>query len=134
MKVKGPSSPLSSGAEPLDPLDPRELQKAVKGERFAAMLSQLESQVASSSSASSSSNSTRAALEEIANASTLTSSEGAATAVRESARYMIRSRLSKQFRDTEQAQNLVNDLGEYVANDPLLKSQLLSILQRIRTG
>jgi hypothetical protein len=130
MKVKG-GSPLSSGAEPLEPLDARELRKAVEGDRFAAALSQLEGQGAEQTGGAKSA--TRAALAEIANSSNLSSSEGAATAVRESARYMIRSRLGEKYRDTEQGQRVIKDLSAYVASDPLLKSKLLSILKQIRT-
>ena len=136
MKVKGPGSPLSGGAEPLEPLDPRALRKAIDSDRFAAALSQLEAQAATTGAqqATNALSATRAALEQIANSANLASSEGAATAVRESARYMIRSRLSDRYRDTEHAQHLVRDLSEYVATDPLLKTKLLSILQKIKAG
>jgi hypothetical protein len=136
MKIKGPGSPLSGGAEPLESLDPRDLRKAVESERFANALSQLEGQAATSSTGQTggATNATRAALAEIAGASNLASSEGAATAVRESARHMIRTRLSEKYRDTEQGQKLINDLGEYVASDPLLKLKLLNILRKIQTG
>jgi len=53
-------------------------------------------------------------------------------AVRESARYMIRSRLSKQYRETEEGERIIEGLSEYVAADPLLKSKLLSILQKVK--
>lgn len=130
MKVNRPGSPLSSGAEPLDPLDPQELQQAVKGERFAAALSQLEAQAAGG--AGQASNPTRAALEQIAQSSDLQTSEGAATAVRESARLMIRSRLHERFRQSEQGSSLVEKMSEFVASDPLLNSKLLGILQRLK--
>lgn len=129
---------MSSGSVPLEPLDPGELRKSVENEKFAAALSQLEAQAGAGTTgagqASGAGNPTRAALEEIANSSNLTSSEGAATAVRESARYMIRSRLSEKYRDTEHGQRLVKDLSEFVSSDPLLKTKLLSILQKIRMG
>jgi hypothetical protein len=136
MKIKGPGSPLSGGAEPLESLDPRELRKVVESDRFASALSQLEGEAATSGTAQTggTANATRAALAEIAGSSNLSSSEGAATAVRESARHMIRTRLSEKYRETEQGQKLVKELGEYVASDPLLKLKLLSILQKIQTG
>ncbi|HEX8474462.1 MAG TPA: hypothetical protein VF666_10545 [Pyrinomonadaceae bacterium] len=133
MKIKG-SSPLSSGAESLESLDPRDLRKAIESDRFAAALTQFEAQAGATDGASSANNTTRAALEQIANSSDLATGEGAASAVRESARYMIRSRLSDKYRDSEHAQRLVTDLSDYVANDPLLKNKLLSILHRVRTG
>ena len=130
MKIKG-GSPLSGGAEQLESLDPRDLRK-VEGDRFAAALSQLEGQGAGQTGEAMSA--TRAALSEIANSSNLASSEGAASAVRESARYMIKSRLGEKYRETEQGQRLVKDLGAYVASEPLLKSKLLSILKQMQTG
>lgn len=124
---------MSSGAEPLEPLDPKELQQAVKGERFAAALSQLEAQTMGQQR-SGALDPTRAALAQLANTANLSSSEGAATAVRESARLMIRSRLHEKFRHTEPGQRLVEKLSEYVADDPLLNAKLLSILQRIKAA
>lgn len=131
MKINRPGSPLSSGAEPLDPLDPKELQESVRGERFAAALSNLEAQ--SAGGAGGAENPVRAALEEIANTANLSSGEGAATAVRESARHMIRSRLSERFKESEQAEQLIEKLTEFVAADPLLNSKLLGILQKLKT-
>ena len=132
MKVNRPGSPLSSGAEPIEQLDAQELQKALKGERFNAALAQLEAQAAGGGGETSSP--TRAALAQIADAANLSSSEGAAAAVRESARFMVRSRLGEKFRDTEQASTLVERLSEFVASDPLLHSKLLGILQKVKTA
>ena len=133
MKVNRPGSPLSGGAEPLEPLDPQELKRAVKSEQFAAALSQIEAQAASAG-AQQTMNPTRAALEHIAGSANLMSSEGAAQAVRESARFMIRSRLSERFRQSESGTRLIEDLSEYVAGDQLLKTKLLAILKRIKQG
>jgi gamma-glutamyl:cysteine ligase YbdK (ATP-grasp superfamily) len=132
MKVNRPGSPLSGGAEPLDPLDPQELQATVKSERFNAALASLEAQAAGGSGEAQSP--VRAALAQIADASNLSSSEGAAAAVRESARFMVRSRLHEKFRDTEQGSTLVERLSEFVASDPLLSSKLLGILHKVKTG
>lgn len=132
MKVNRPGSPLSSGAEPLDPLDPQELRSAVKSERFAAALSQLDAQAARGGQGAQ--NPTRAALEKIAQQANLSSGEGAATAVRESARFMLRSRLHEKFRQSEQGESLVEKLSEYVTSDPLLNAKLLGILQRLKAA
>ena len=138
MKVNRTGSPLSSGAESVDSVEAQELQKAVKSEKFAAALSQLEAQATAGAgqgaSASASSSATRAMLEEIATGADLATNEGAAMAVRESARFMIRSRLSKKFGESEQAENIVENLSEYVASDPLLKLKLLTILQRLKAA
>lgn len=132
MKVNRPGSPLSGGAEPLEPLDPQELQKALKSERFSAALAHLEAQAGAGAGGAESP--ARAALAQIADAANLSSSEGAAAAVRESARFMVRSRLREKFRDTEQGSTLVERLSEFVASDPLLHSKLLGILQKVKSG
>ena len=132
MKVNRPGSPLSSGAEPVEQLDAKELQQALKSERFNAALAQLEAQAAGGTAESASP--ARAALAQIADTANLSSSEGAAAAVRESARFMVRSRLNEKFRDTEQGSTLVERLSEFVASDPLLHSKLLGILQKVKTG
>ena len=131
-KVKGPSSPLSSGAEALEPLSAHDLQKSGIGGQFAASLAQLETQGQSEEAAGATA-ATRSALAEIASRADFGSSEGVATAVRESARYMIRSRLHENFRDTEQGTRMVSELGDYVSTDPLIKAKLLAILQRIQS-
>jgi hypothetical protein len=132
MKVNRPGSPLSSGAEPIEQLDSQELQSQLKSERFNAALAQLEAQAAGGTG--SASTPTRAALAQIADASNLSSSEGAAAAVRESARFMVRSRLNEKFRNSEQGSTLVERLSEFVASDPLLHSKLLGILQKVKTA
>lgn len=132
MKVNRPGSPLSSGAEPLEPLDPQELQNTIKSERFAAALSQLEAQATGGGQAAQSP--TRSALEQIAQGANLANSEGASSAVRESARYMIQSGLHEKFRQSEQANRLVEQLSDFVTADPLLNSKLLLILKRLKAG
>jgi hypothetical protein len=131
MKVNRPGSPLSSGAEPVEPVEAQELQNALKTERFNAALAQLEAQAAGRTGGAQSP--VRAALAQIADASNLSSGEGAAAAVRESARFMVRSRLNEKFRDSEQATSLVERLSEFVASDPLLHSKLLGILHKVKT-
>ena len=131
MKVNRPGSPLSSGAESVEPLEAQELQNALKTERFNAALAQLEAQAAGG--AGGKSGPVRAALAQIADASNLSSSEGAAAAVRESARFMVRARLNEKFRETEQGTTLVERLSEFVATDPLLHSKLLGILHKVKT-
>lgn len=128
MKVNRPGSPLSSGAESVEP---QELQNALKTERFNAALAQLEAQAAGENGGAASP--MRAALSQIADASNLSSSEGAAAAVRESARFMVRARLKEKFRETEQGSTLVERLSEFVAADPLLHSKLLGILHKVKT-
>ena len=126
MKVNRPGDGLTGSTEPLEP---RDLQNLVKGERFEAVLSELEGQAAAGSNTVDNSmamSATRAALAQIANAADLANAGQSLSAVRESARYMIRSRLSKQYRTTEEGERVIEGLSEYVASDPLLKAKILS--------
>lgn len=133
MKINRPGDPLTGSTEPLDP---RDLQNLVKGERFEAVLSELEGQagasVPNSVDNSAAMSDTRAALARIASGADLANSGQSLSAVRDSARYMISSRLSKQFRKTEEGERVIEGLSEYVASDPLLKSKILSILQKVK--
>ena len=135
MKVNRPGDPLTGATEPLDP---RDLQNVVKGERFEAVLSELEGQAATTSGNTvdnaQAMSSTRAALTSIAKEADLANASQALSAVRESARFMISSRLSEQYRATEEGERLIEGLSEYVASDPLLKSKILSILQKVKTA
>jgi hypothetical protein len=135
MKINRPGDPLTGSTEPLDP---RDLQNLVKGERFEAVLSELEGQTGASAGNtvdnSAAMSATRAALAQIASGADLANASQSVSAVRESARYMIGSRLSKQFRTTEEGERVIEGLSEYVASDPLLKSKILSILQKVKTA
>ena len=133
MKINRPGDPLTGSTEPLDP---RDLQNLVKGERFEAVLSELEGQAGATAANtvdnSGAVGSTRAALAQIASSADLANASQSLSAVRESARYMISSRLNKQFRKTEEGERVIEGLSEYVASDPLLKSKILSILQKVK--
>lgn len=140
MKVKRPGSPIS-GAESVEAPTSKEIQKAIKGERFADALAQLEAgMTAGAQGTSGGANAagaqagTRTALAEIAAAANLSTNEGVASAVRESARFIVRGRLGENQRDTEQGERLTEELSEYVAGDPLLKSKIFRILQHIKAA
>jgi hypothetical protein len=133
MKINRPGEPMTGATEPLDP---RDLQNLVKGERFEAVLSELEGQagasVPNSVDNSTAMSATRAVLAGIASGADLANAGQSLSAVRDSARYMISSRLSKQYRKTEEGERVIEGLSEYVASDPLLKSKILSILQKVK--
>ncbi|HEX2269824.1 MAG TPA: hypothetical protein VHH35_09825 [Pyrinomonadaceae bacterium] len=133
MKINRPGDPLTGST---DPLEPRDLQNVVKGERFEAVLSELEAQAGATAGNSvdnsTAMSATRAALSRIAKEADLANASQALSAVRESARFMISSRLSDQYRTTEEGERLIEGLSEYVASDPLLKSKILSILQKVK--
>ena len=134
MSVKGPRSPLSSGAESLEPLSPQDLQRAVKSEKFEAALAQLANQIEQDGQTGETANPTRTALGQIANNADLTTGEGASAAVRESARFMVKSRLQENFKDTEQGEKVSDELGEYITQDPFLNRRVLGILQKLKSA
>ena len=133
MKINRPGDALTGATEPIDP---RDLQNLVKGERFEAVLSEIEGQASASVpntvDNSAAMSDTRAALARIASGADLANAGQSLSAVRESARFMISSRLSKQYRKTEEGERVIEGLSEYVASDPLLKSKILSILQKVK--
>src|ERR1700745_1095442 len=98
MKVNRPGDPLTGSTESLDP---RDLQNLIKGERFEAVLSELEGQAANQANeaggTAAAAGTTKAALAKIAAGADLANAGQSLLAVRESARFMIRSRLSKQY-------------------------------------
>lgn len=120
MKINKSKSPFVSGA---DAPDEKDIAKAVKGEKFAEALSSLESTYAESAPSE-----TRAALTAIAGQYDLSNEENRQKAARESAEFLVKSRLSEKYKDSEKT---VKDLGKFVAEDPFLKSKLLSILQKL---
>lgn len=120
--------PLSSGAESVEPLEPRDLQSVVKSDKFEAALNQLEAQVGAEQTSGAQSP-TRSALSEIANNSNLSPD----VQVREAARYMVNSRLQEKFRETKQGEQIVEDLSDYIADDPFLSKKLSNILQKLKS-
>lgn len=133
MSVKKTSSPLSSGAEALEPLGGKDELKQGKVEKsFEAALAELAGQIEQTGANEKTDNPTRAKFQEIANNGNLDSPEGAMTAVQESAKYLVGSRLSDEMRDSEQGKKVTEELGEYLSKDPLMNKKILGILQRLK--
>lgn len=120
MKVNKSKSPFVSGA---DAPDEKDIARAVKGEKFAETLSALESTGYENVPSEA-----RATLTAIARQYDLSNEENRQKAVLESAEFLVKSRLSEEYKDSEKT---VGDLSRYVADDPFLKSKLLSILQKL---
>ena len=133
MSVKKTSSPFSSGAESLEPLSQKETKKAGKTEgSFEAALSDVEGQLDQAGDASKSSSAERSALSNIASNAQLDTPEGAFGAVKESAGFLVKSRLNEGFGETEKGEKLTEDLSEYIARDPFMHRKILGILQRLK--
>jgi hypothetical protein len=137
LKIKRPDSLFQGSTEPLDPNQTTDAS-AARGE-FADALSQVESAldrggvIAPGGPGGGSSSAIRQALLSIASRADLSQTEQANKALRESAQFMIRSRLAERYRDSRQSTRLVEGLSDYVINDPFLKRKLLSILKRIKS-
>ena len=133
MSVKKTSSPLSSGAEALEPLSPKdELQRGKIEKNFEAALAEVAGQVDQTSESGQASSPARSALSQIASGSDLNTPEGAMQAVRESARFLVDSRLNEELRDSSQGKKMIDDLSEYIAKDPFMHRKILSILHRVK--
>jgi hypothetical protein len=133
MKIKRPESPFQASPEPLE----SDAQNVARKE-FANTLSQIEAGIIASDggqpAGTAGSEAIRTALEQIANRTDLSNPDKATQAVKQSAGFMIQSRLSQAFKQAEQGQSLVENLSEYIATDPLLKPKLLSILKKIKSN
>ncbi len=127
MNVNRPNDPLGSGAAPLDP---KAFQRGVKGERFQAALDKMAAQAEASGEAPA--NLTRAALSNIANNANLGNPDQAMAAIKEASKYMVRSRLSDKYKDTQEGENAIENLGDFIAGEPSLRNKFLSILKKLK--
>lgn len=129
MKVNKSKSPFVSGAD--NTPDEKDVAKTLKSGKFSDTLAALESNEAAQSGEL---NSTREVLAQIALQSNLSNDDEAAAALKQSAEILVKSRLSEQFKESEQSEKIIRDLSEFVSEDPLLKAKLLSVLKKLRDG
>lgn len=132
MAIKKTSSPLSSGAESLDPLGGKEaIQSGKVDKSFESALAELSGQV-EQSGAGETESAAKSAFKQIAADANLDSADGALTAVRESARYLVNTRLKEEMRDSEEGKKISDDISGYISKDPFLHKKILGILQRLK--
>jgi hypothetical protein len=122
MKINKTKSPFESGA--VDAPDDKDIAKAVKGEKFAETLSALDATNAETSAPSAA----RAALTKIASQHNLSDENEQKKALRESAEFLVKSRLSEKYKGAEK---VIDELSEFVADDPFLKTRILSVLKKL---
>ena len=134
MAIKKTGSPLSSGAEALDPLGGKETVKqgGKVDKNFEATLAEVAGQLEQAGASEKSDSPVRSAFQQIASSANLDSPEGAMTAVRESARFLVESRLKDGVRDSEQGKKISDDLSSYISRDPFMHRKILGILQRLK--
>jgi len=134
MSVKGPRSAFSGGSEPLEPLGSKDIKQAVKSGQFGAQLENLEAaaNAQQSGETTAAQSQTLDGLRSIASANDLSTPTQALAAVRQSAKFMIKSRVGDKYQDNRTVSDLVEDLSSYIAADPFLQRKLLKILQRLK--
>ena len=134
MAIKKTGLPLTGGAESLQPLDGSD--KIQGGERvdkaFEATLAEVAGQIEQVTGSDKAVNPTQLFFQQIASSANLDSPEEAMSAVRESARFLVSSRLKDGMRDTEQGRKISEDLSQYISKDPFMHRKILGILQRLK--
>lgn len=134
MSVKKTSSPLSSGTESIDQLaNNEEIKRGGKVDKnFEAALAEVAGQLDQAGAAEQSNSPTRSAFQEIASNANLDSPEGAFSAVKESAHFLVSTRLKEDLRDSDQGKKISEDLSNYISKDPFMHRKILNILQRLK--
>lgn len=134
MSIKKTSSPLSGGAEALEPLGAKETPAggAKIDKSFAATLAEVAGEIEQAADSPSAENPARSRFQQIAANANLDSNEGALAAVRESAHFLVNSRLKDNVRDSAQGKKISDELSNYIARDPFLHRKILSVLQRLK--
>ena len=133
MSVKRPGSPLSSGAESLEPLESKDLQKSVRTGQFASQLDALETAAAGGGDGTNRAESaSMQGLRQIAANADLSTPGQALAAIRESAQFLINSRINEKFREQKKVSDMVDELSDFVAEDPFLGTKLKKILERLK--
>ncbi len=134
MAIKKTGSPLGSGAESLDPLGGKdEVRGSGKVDKnFETALAEAAGQIEQAGASEKADSPTRSAFQQIASNANLNSPEGAMFAVRESARFLVSSRLKDEMRDSEQGKKISEDLSNYISKDPFMHRKILRILQGLK--
>ncbi|MDH3494685.1 MAG: hypothetical protein OEM82_14115 [Acidobacteriota bacterium] len=133
MSVKKTGSPFVGGSEPLEPLGGKDVKRADKAEgSFETALADLEGQLEQVGQASNSGSAERSALGSIASGAHLDTPEGAFGAVKESAGFLVKSRLHDKFLKSDQGKKIAEDISDFIARDPFMHKKILGILQRLK--
>lgn len=131
MSVKGPVSPLSSGAEALEPLDSKERLQKANGS-FAKEIDRALENAATEATSGAADSPTLQGLKDIATSANFLTEQQTEAAIRESARFMIKSRIKEKFQEQDGVTEMLDELSEFVTKDPLLHRKLKNILERLK--
>lgn len=133
MSIKKTSLPPSNGAESINRLGSKEEIKDGKIEKsFEAALAEVAGQIEGTSEISNINSQTHVALRQIALSLNLNSNDEAMSAVRQSAHFLVNSRLEEKLRETEKGKKITDDLTDFISNDPLIYRKILGILKRLK--
>lgn len=133
MSIKKTSLPPSNGADSINRLSSKEEIKDGKIEKtFEAALAEVAGQIEGASVSSNINSQTHIALRQIASSLNLNSSDEAMSAVRQSAHFIVNSRLEEKLRETDQGKKITDDLTEFISNDPLIYRKILGILKSLK--
>jgi hypothetical protein len=124
---------MSSGGESLEPLESKDLQKTIGTGQFASQLDALETAAASGGDAADGTESASLqSLKQFAANADLSTPEKTLAAIRESAHILINSRINEKFREREKVAGMIEELSDFVADDPFLGTKLKKILERLK--
>ena len=133
MSVKKTGSKNLGGAEPLKPTGRKDLERAEKAEgNFKSAMAELGGHIEQMGHVSDSGSVERSTLGNIASNAHLESADGAFGAVKESAGFLVQSRLNKDILETEEGKKLTEDISDFIARDPYLHNKILGVLQRLK--
>ncbi len=131
---KTDSTQRSGGAERLGQLDGK---KEIRGgekisKTFESALVEAASEIEQAGKSADTDGVTKTAFSEIAGNANLDTPEGALSAVRLSAGFLVKSRLKENLRDTDQGRKITDELSDYIARDPYMHRKILGILQKLK--
>lgn len=133
MSIKKISSPISGGADAVEQTGAKEVLNDGKVEKsFEAALAEVAGQIEKTGTTEKTENPAQIVLRQIAENLNLDSPDEVMSAVRESANFIVNSRLEEKFRDTEQGKKITSDLSEYISNDPFMYRKILGVLQKLK--
>ncbi len=133
MAVKKTGSPLSSGAESLEPLGGKEeIRETKTSKTFESALAEVAGQIEQTAGSEKTDSPTQLAFKKIASNANLDSPEEAMIAVRESAQFLVSSRLDEKLQNSEQGKKISEDLSRFISKDPMMHKKILNILRRLQ--
>lgn len=131
MSVKRPEGSSGANVESLNAFKSQDVQKAKLSEQLAEHLDSLGS-AGSTPTQNAPENKTLQALQNIAANADLSTAQQAQAAVHQSAQMLVKSRINEEFREQQRVADMIDEVSDFVATDPLLQGKLLKVLRRLK--